>query len=123
LDIDSLLFLIDRKPFFQQVSARGGVGPRRGFIGPAALEDGYMSFKGKVRFNFITDLQSNYLNAGLMKPRRGFTPTAGGENPCGLASSQCGNGLLDFFLNEPPDLIETILRQRLKPEDEYRLSV
>jgi hypothetical protein len=39
-----------------------------------------MSFKGRVGFNVMTSLEPGYLNAGLMKPWRGFTPVAGKKN-------------------------------------------
>jgi hypothetical protein len=39
-----------------------------------------MSFKGRVGFNVMTSLEPGYLNAGLMKPWRGFTTVAGKKN-------------------------------------------
>jgi hypothetical protein len=56
-----------------------GVGPWRGFIGPTASEFGYMSFKERVGFNVMAGPGPGYLNVGLMKPRRGFTPIEGNE--------------------------------------------
>jgi hypothetical protein len=39
-----------------------------------------MSFKRRVGFNVMMSLDPGYLNAGLMKPWRGFTPVAGKKN-------------------------------------------
>jgi hypothetical protein len=36
-----------------------------------------MSFKGRVEFNGMASLDRGYLNAGLMKPWRGFTSITG----------------------------------------------
>ena len=38
-----------------------------------------MGIKGRVGLNVIEGLDRGYLNAGLMKPRRGLTPMAGKE--------------------------------------------
>jgi hypothetical protein len=39
-----------------------------------------MSFKGGVGFKVMMSLDPGYLNAGLMRPWRGFTPVAGKKN-------------------------------------------
>jgi hypothetical protein len=39
-----------------------------------------MGFKGGVGFNVMASLEPGYLNAGLMKPWRGFAPVAGKKN-------------------------------------------
>jgi hypothetical protein len=38
-----------------------------------------MSIRGRVGLNVIESLHADYLNAGLMKPRRGLTLVAGKE--------------------------------------------
>jgi hypothetical protein len=47
---------------------------------PNPCQYGCMSFKGRVGFNVMTSLDPGYLNAGFMKPWRGFTPIAGKKN-------------------------------------------
>ena len=55
------------------------MGPRRGFIGPTASEYGCVSWIGGRVDLHVYGLDPVTLNAGLMKPRRGFTLVAGEE--------------------------------------------
>jgi len=74
-----LCVLIDARPFVS------GIRPRSGWVpGEASsaqlLRGGYLGLKGGVGINVMTGVDPGYLNAGLMKPRRGFTLVAGNEN-------------------------------------------
>ena len=55
------------------------VGPWRGFIGPTA-QSGLPEFERRSAYPCMAGVDPGYLNAGLMKPRIGFTLAAGNEN-------------------------------------------
>ena len=68
-----------RDPLFQG-SARDQGGSLERLHRPNRFRVGYLSLKGGVGINVMAGVDSGYLNAGLMKPRRGFTLVAGNEN-------------------------------------------
>jgi hypothetical protein len=71
-----------------------GVGPWRGFIGPTALRFGYMIFNGERYSMSLRALIWFTLNAGLMRPRRGFTPVAGKKTGVGKNDSPLDRSLI-----------------------------
>ena len=68
-------------------------------IGPTASEFGHMSWKGESGSRCHYGLDPVYLNAGLMKPRRGFTLAAGKEK-LGWARGLRLSFILHLFVTE-----------------------
>jgi hypothetical protein len=69
---------MDARPFLS------GIRPRSGWIREEAssaqpLQKGPPEFEGRRGIHVMAGVDPGYLNAGLMKPRRGFTLVAGKE--------------------------------------------
>jgi hypothetical protein len=67
-----------QEPFFQG-SARDQGGSLKRLHRPNSFRVGYLSLKGGEGILVMVGVDPGYLNAGFMKPRRGFTLVAGKE--------------------------------------------